>query len=130
MGPIASSPLHTPALVPVTLLGHIAEATSAEPLRLGPLTIDLAAHEVWGGGRRIELAHREFALLVFLLERRGRVCNRTAIVSAVWADRRLASHRTVDIHVYRLRTKLAPHGALIETVRHVGYIVRSPTPSA
>ena len=93
-------------------------------LTLGGLRIDFAGHEVFAGEERVPLTPREFVLLSFLLRQRGRVCTRREILAHAWSDRRLASGRTVDIHVYRLRAKLAPYGDMIQTVRHVGYIVR------
>jgi DNA-binding winged helix-turn-helix (wHTH) protein len=97
-----------------------------EQIELGRLVIDLAGHEVSSAGRRVHLTHREFALLAFLVQHKGRACTREQLVAAVWSDRRLASSRTVDIHVYRLRTKLGePFVELLETLRHVGYKLRS-----
>jgi DNA-binding winged helix-turn-helix (wHTH) protein len=97
-----------------------------EQVVLGRLWIDLAGHAVTSAGRQVHLTHREFALLAFLARHKGRACTREQIVASVWSDRRLASSRTVDIHVYRLRTKLGePFIELLETLRHVGYKLRS-----
>jgi DNA-binding response OmpR family regulator len=52
------------------------------------------------------------------------VCTREELLTQIWAERRLSSDRTVDIHVYRLRTKLAGMPHLIETIRNVGYVIR------
>jgi DNA-binding response OmpR family regulator len=93
-------------------------------LHLGELTIDFAGHEVRLSGFKVHLTHREFALLSFLAQHRGRVCRREQLMAQLWSDRRLTSDRTVDIHVYRLRRKLPQTPALIETIRNVGYILR------
>ena len=93
-------------------------------LSLGELSIDFAGHEVRVGGAKVHLTHREFALLGFLANHRGRVCKREELLAQIWADRRLSSDRTVDIHIYRLRTKLAGMPHLIETIRNVGYVIR------
>jgi len=106
------------------------ELSAERQIQLGALSIDLAAHEVIAGEQRVLLTPREFALLAFLARHRGRVCTRAEIIANVWPERRLASGRTVDIHVYRLRSKLTPHADGIETVRQVGYIFREPPPLA
>lgn len=102
-------------------------ASSAPPerLRVGPIVIDVAGHVAWLDGRALRLPHREFGLLVHFARHENRVCTRRALVAAIWADRELLSTRTVDIHVYRLRMKLAPHTDLIATVRNVGYVLRT-----
>lgn len=104
---------------------HDQDAPGVERIVIGAMSIDLASHEVWLGKERVHLTHREFALLSFLARHRGRVCTREQIVAAVWGDRSLTSNRTVDIHVYRLRNKLTPHTDLLDTVRNVGYILRT-----
>jgi DNA-binding response OmpR family regulator len=96
-----------------------------EALSLGELSIDFAGHEVRARGHRVHLTHREFALLSFLARHRGRVCTREELLAQLWADRRLSSDRTVDIHIYRLRTKLSSAPNLIETIRNVGYVIRT-----
>jgi two-component system, OmpR family, response regulator RegX3 len=103
------------------------EAASRATSRLvvGPISIDVEGHVAWVDGREVRLPHREFGLLVYFARHEGRVCTRRALVAAIWADRELASTRTVDIHVYRLRMKLAPYTDLIETVRNVGYVLRT-----
>ena len=58
--------------------------------------------------------------------------SREQLLSRVWGYRYAGGTRTVDIHVRRLRAKLGPGSAMIETVRHVGYKLRAPagTPAA
>jgi DNA-binding response OmpR family regulator len=77
-------------------------------------------------GRALKLPRQEFQLLKFLAERPGRVFSREQLLSRVWGYRYAGGTRTVDIHVRRLRAKLGPGSAMIETVRHVGYKLRPP----
>jgi DNA-binding response OmpR family regulator len=95
-----------------------------EQVKLGPLTIDNAAHEARLEGDKIDLTHQEFALLSFLARHPGRVFTRQQLLERVWGVEHYGGSRTVDIHVRRVRMKL---GSLdpIETVRGVGYKVRS-----
>ena len=78
-------------------------------------------------GRRIDLTPKEFALLLFLLERSGEVVSRTLIAERVWDMRFDSDTNLVDVQVRRLRAKLDAGGAasLIHTVRGVGYVLES-----
>jgi DNA-binding response OmpR family regulator len=101
------------------------EFTQPERIKIGPVVVDLDAHEVLLGGTHLPLANREFDLLVFLARGRGRVQRREQILAKVWGQRGGGTSRSLDVHVRRLRTKLA--GAVtIETVRGVGYRLEAP----
>ena len=98
---------------------------SDEILKIDDLVIDIAGYEVRLAGRRIELTHQEFELLRFLAQHRGRVFTREALLERAWGYRYAGGTRTVDIHVRRVRAKLGEAaGAMIETVRNVGYKMR------
>jgi len=91
-------------------------------MHLGPLRIDTDAYRVSAGGRPLDLTFKEFELLRFLAQHRGRVYTRPALLRQVWGYDFYGGTRTVDVHVRRLRAKLGPeHEYLIETVRGVGY---------
>lgn len=97
---------------------------SDELLKIDDLVIDIAGYEVRLAGRRIELTHQEFELLRFLAQHRGRVFTREALLERAWGYRYAGGTRTVDIHVRRVRAKLGDAGAIVETVRNVGYKMR------
>ncbi len=96
------------------------EFSQPELIKIGALVIDLAAHVVRLGGAELPLANREFDLLVYLAQARGRVRRREQIMAQVWGIRRGTGGRSLDVHVRRIRAKLASAVA-IETVRGVGY---------
>jgi DNA-binding response OmpR family regulator len=97
---------------------------SDEILKIDDLVIDIAGYEVRLAGRRVELTHQEFELLRFLAQHRGRVFTRDALLERAWGYRYAGGTRTVDIHVRRVRAKLGEAGAILETVRNVGYKIR------
>jgi two-component system phosphate regulon response regulator PhoB len=105
-------------------------AAGAPPDQLaeGPLVLDKAAHCLWVNERPIELAPTEFRLMAFLLENRGRVFSRDELLRRAWPRAVKAGHRTVDVHVRRLREHLEPFGLdeLIQTVRGFGYRLGEP----
>ena len=76
-------------------------------------------------GRPIALTAKEFALLAYLCERRGKVLSREHLLARVWGNRYEGGPRTVDIHVRRLRAKLGD-ALPLETLRGSGYKLRAP----
>jgi DNA-binding response OmpR family regulator len=101
------------------------EFTTEERVKVGPIVIDHAAHDVTVEGRRVVLTAKEFALLVCFVQSRGRVLSRDVLLSRVWGRSYSGGARTVDIHVRRLRAKLGDSLPL-ETLRGAGYLLRSP----
>jgi len=97
-------------------------------LAAGPVRLDVAAHKAEVEGEPVDLTATEFRLLRLLIEREGRVQDRTQLLETVWRAQPDIQTRTVDMHVQRLRTKLGRAGPCIETVRGVGYRFRTPTP--
>jgi two-component system phosphate regulon response regulator PhoB len=93
-------------------------------LRAGALVADIDAHRVTVDGTEIELTPKEYALLICLLERRGRTQSRQDLLEAVWETTAEIETRTVDMHVGRLRSKLGVAGDQLETVRGFGYRFR------
>jgi DNA-binding winged helix-turn-helix (wHTH) protein len=101
------------------------EFATEERVKVGRIVVDRAAHEVLVDGRAIVLTAKEFALLAFLAQNRGRVFSRESLLARVWGGRYEGGARTVDIHVRRLRMKLGDAFPL-ETLRGAGYKLRSP----
>jgi phosphate regulon transcriptional regulator PhoB len=97
--------------------------TAARVLRAGALMLDPARHVVGVGDAAVELTRKEFDLLQALMEASGRVLTRDYLLDHVWGYTRAGEveSRTVDVHVRRLRAKLAAEGRRITTVKGVGY---------
>jgi len=92
-------------------------------LAAGDLRLDPATKRVWRGADQLELTAREFALLEFLLRRRGEVVSKREILAHVWSDDFEGDPNIVEVYVRHLRNKLdRPYGrSAIETVRGLGY---------
>jgi DNA-binding response OmpR family regulator len=98
---------------------------SATPLRqIGGLRLDFRTRRVWSGSEPLDLTAREFDVLAHLLEAEGAVLSRAELLSAVWGTQRDPGTNLVDVHISRLRGKLGPVAAMIETVRGGGYRFR------
>lgn len=112
---LAGSPAALPALG-----GGGAE----EILEVGPLRMDLGAHEVWVRGEEVRLPLREFRLLHYLAENAGRVLTRAQLLDEIWGLDFVGDPKTLDVHIKRLRSRLEEDPAtpaLILTVRGLGY---------
>ncbi|MBE5776576.1 MAG: response regulator [Clostridiales bacterium] len=99
--------------------------TAARPaedlLTHGDLHIDKRAHRVFVCGEEKTLTLKEYELLLLLMENGGAAFTREQLLDRVWDMSYEGGTRTVDVHIQTLRAKLGPCGALIETVRGVGY---------
>ena len=95
-------------------------------LTAGPLTMDVERHEVEVDGQSVELTRREFDLLRYLLEHKGKVVSREALLDHVWGFDFVGETNTVDVYIRFLRTKIDERFSikLIHTVRGVGYAIR------
>ena len=96
-------------------------------LSLTDLELDPAARKVRRGGRKIDLTAREFALLEYLLRRKGIVVTRNMILQNVWETDYDGGSNLIEVYINYLRRKV-DQGAttkLIHTVRGVGYVLRA-----
>ena len=92
----------------------------------GPFRFDKNSVRFYLDNEPVDLTGTEFKLLLFLCERSGKPQDRNELLRTIWGYSDEVHSRTLDTHMKRLRQKLGEHGALIETVRGVGYLVASP----
>jgi DNA-binding response OmpR family regulator len=93
-------------------------------LTYGSLSLDPERHLVTAGGEDVKLTAKEFLLLQYLIQHRGRVLSRDRLLTDVWSYQYTGGTRTVDVHVRRLREKLPLLAEAIETVKQFGYKLR------
>ena len=96
-----------------------------ELLRCGALEMDLKRYEVRENGTPVELTRKEYEVLKYLVENQGIVLTRDQMLEHVWGYDFIGETRTVDVHIRTLRQKLQEAGSMIETVRGVGYRIRT-----
>ncbi|MCW5877111.1 MAG: response regulator transcription factor [Anaerolineales bacterium] len=100
------------------------QAPLADTLNSGNLLIDLTRHEASLDGAVVDLKPKEFDLLLFFVQNRGRAFTREQLLEQVWGWEFSGGSRTVDVHVRWLRAKIEQdpeQPARIVTVRGVGY---------
>ena len=92
---------------------------------MGPLELDKDRRTLKGDGRDVSLTFKEFELLHYLMENEGLVLSRDKLLETIWGFDYEGETRTVDVHIRSLRQKLEDAADQIETVRGVGYRMRS-----
>ena len=100
------------------------KAKQSAIFRFGDYELNMAAHKVYRGGNEVELTSKEFALLSYLVTRRGCALARNDILNAVWGNSVIVTGRSVDRCVATLRSKLESdphHPVFIQTIRDIGY---------
>lgn len=88
-------------------------------IELGDIVIDKEKHLTTYKGQEVIFAKKEFKLLKLLISKPGKVFTREEILEKVWGTDIIVGDRTIDVHIRKLREKLADH--YIKTVKGVGY---------
>ena len=103
-----------------------AAPADAPLLTCGSLVMDVERHTVEVDGRGVELTRREFDLLHYLLENKGKVISRESLLDNVWGFDFVGETNAVDVYIRFLRSKIDEQFGvkLIHTVRGVGYVIR------
>ena len=92
--------------------------------QVGRVTVDLKRHEACRDGEPLDLTPREFRLLGYFIEHRGKVVSREELLDAVWGYDAIPFTRTVDTHIAKLRKKIETDTSNPEhliTVHRMGY---------
>jgi DNA-binding response OmpR family regulator len=98
-------------------------------LSYGTLNVDVDRHVVKMSGVEVKLTAKEFLLLQYLMQHRGRVLSRDLLLSDVWGYSYTGGTRTVDVHIRRLREKVPMLAGAIVTVKQFGYKLLDPAPA-
>ena len=115
------SPKELAARVTALLRRAARTPAAGDVLRYGPIAIDADRHAVTVAGEEVRLTAKEFLLLQYLLQHRGRVLSRDLLLTDVWGYQYTGGTRTVDVHIRRLREKMPVLADGIETVKQFGY---------
>lgn len=87
------------------------------------LVVDPSRRRVYADGENADLTYKEFELLNYLIEHEGSTVSRKEIIDVIWneGEGEIPNDRTIDVHVRRLRAKIAGYEDVIRTVRGGGY---------
>ena len=109
-------------LARIRALQRRGEAVQSILIRVANLTLDTVTREVSVGTAQLRLTATELSILEVLMRRSPATVSRRSIALAVWNDEADAlGSNTLDVHLARLRAKIAKSGAKIEAVRSLGY---------
>lgn len=97
------------------------KSKEAEPLKIGPLEIDVEKFAIKVDNKLKFFPRKEFQLLYFLASNPGKVMKRETLLKEIWGNDVYVIDRTIDVHIRKIREKLGKHSELIETIKGVGY---------
>src|SRR3989442_3812206 len=108
------------------LRGHVSDSDTGK-LSLADLELDDGAQEVRRPGHAVELTNAEYRLLRYLLINAGRVLTRSQILDHVWHYDFGGDASVLETYISYLRRKVDRYDPpLVQTVRGVGYVLRTP----
>ena len=94
-------------------------------LKVKDLVLNVEERTVFIKEEKVNLTYKEFELLQLFLSHPGKVYTRDILYNEIWGADYIGESRTVDMHIRTLRQKLGEYGEKIETVRNVGYCMRT-----
>ena len=104
-------------------LNQLVQRTDTDDETEDGVVVDLSRRRVLVNGENAELTQKEFDLLNYLIENQGETISRRELVELVWNtdDASAPNDRTIDVHIRRLRSKIAGFEDIIRTIRGGGY---------
>jgi phosphate regulon transcriptional regulator PhoB len=120
------SPRELVARVKAVLRRSSPRSAEENLVHIGDLVINRETYSVTKGDHRLDLSATELKLLLYLLDRRGKIFNREQLLMGVWKDESYVEPRTVDVHIRRLRMQIEDDPATpayIKTKRGLGYYI-------
>lgn len=106
----------------------LAKETPGNTIIMGPIILDLKAHMLFVRNEPVELTHKEFELLHYLMQNHGVCCTRDSILEHVWSLDFDTGTNMIEVYMFYLRRKLKKYnlGSVIKTVRGAGYRFQIP----
>lgn len=101
------------------------DTETQETVQIGTLAINFKTYDVTVSGEKLHLTPSEFKLLGIMIQNQGRVLTRDNLIENIQGEGVNVIGRTIDTHVFGLRKKLGNWGDRIETIRGVGYRVKT-----
>ena len=99
------------------------------PLVCGDISMQVGQHQVTVRGESVFFPLKEFELLEYLMQNKGRVMTRHQLIDRIWGSDYVGDTKTLDVHVKRVRSKIEEdpaHPRYLTTVRGLGYKIDSP----
>lgn len=110
----------------IRMLARRNQSVRSAEIALGVLTLDTVGRRARVNGVPLELTAREWGLLEYLVMRAGQVVSKDRLMQALWSWDKDVSPNALEVHMSRLRAKLADAGIEIRTIRGFGYLIEDP----
>ncbi len=115
------SPRELTARIKAGLRRRVVNKNNDDVLHYGDISVTQSSYEVLQSENKVDLTLKEFELLVYLINNKGKALSRNQLLTNLWGFSYDGDSRVVDVHVFKLREKLDPKAEFIKTVRGVGY---------
>ncbi len=112
------------------MLARRHQAGRSAEITLGALALDTVGRRARVNGEPLDLTAREWSLLEYLVMRAGQVVSKDRLMQALWNWDKDVSPNALEVHMSRLRPKLATAGLEIRTIRGFGYLIEDPASAA
>ena len=93
-------------------------------IKYGDISMDLSTFKVLRGAKQVHLGPTEFKILELFVQKPKNIYSRRQIIDYVWGTEKDIAHRTIDVHINRIRTLMkldSDRYPLIKTIRSAGY---------
>ena len=100
---------------------NVSQSIYEPDIRFRELRVDRNEKVCYLQGSQVQLTRTEFDMILFFLTHRNRIYSREEIISKVWGEDVVVTHRTIDTNITRLRKKLGEYGNIIVTRQGFGY---------
>ena len=100
---------------------NVSQSIYEPDIRFRELRVDRNEKVCYLQGSQVQLTRTEFDMILFFLTHRNRIYSREEIISKVWGEDVVVTHRTIDTNITRLRKKLGEYGNNIVTRQGFGY---------
>lgn len=115
-------------LARVRALSRRAFGRSTPEISFAGITVDPSSFTVTYNGAFVQLSRREYALLICLLERAGKVVPKSELFEKLYGWEDEVDSNTLEVHIHNLRKKLG-NNSCIRTIRGIGYTIQEPVPA-
>lgn len=105
----------------IALLNRTNGTVINESISVGTISVNTNSMEVISDGKRVEMAAKEYELLLYLMRHKNWVIGRETLLNAIWGYEYEGGDRVVDNHIKKLRKLLGASGNQIKTVISKGY---------
>ncbi|TLG77191.1 response regulator transcription factor [Culicoidibacter larvae] len=104
---------------------NLSESKQLDKIVLNDITIIPEKYETYLGDEKIELTLREYELLLYLVKHANKVVSRDQLLESLWGYSYDGDTRTIDVHMFKIRSKFENETIKFKTIRGIGYMLET-----